>query len=417
MTTQNEVNSQPYDYLIVGAGIIGLATALSLQEKHPVKRIAIVEASQDIAQEQTSHNSGVIHAGVYYKPGSLKAELSKKGNKWTKEFCEKYSLPIEYTGKLIVATNPVESHRLEKLHANSIENSLDVSEVLDSRQLSELEPNIKGVSAFLVKDTAITDFYQVSKKISELFLGNGGEIFFNSRVRTVKENLSKDLVTVEALDKGKEIIFFTSKKVIICSGIQSDRIAKNSGVNTFWSMIPFRGEYYELPEGLSDTVKHLIYPVPDPSLPFLGVHLTKMVGGKLTVGPNAVLGFSRDNYRKWSASGKDLKDMLSTKGFWKIMRTQLKTGLGEQYRSLSKKAYLPQVSKYYSGKVEPKDLMDWPAGIRAQAFIKDTGELIEDFLFHKEGDSILYCVNVPSPAATSAKPIGEHIADLIGEDS
>ena len=394
--------TEQYDYLIIGGGIVGLSTAWQLQQQCPDKRIVLLEKESVFAQHQTGHNSGVIHAGVYYAPGSLKAEFCREGVQKTIQFCQDNDIKYDQCGKLLVATNPLEHERMLALYERCHQNQLDV-ELLDGAQLKEREPNIQGLGAILVKTTGIVDYRQVCNKMAERFREAGGQTLLNTQVTAMEED--NDEIRVQT-NQGT----FHCRYLICCSGLMADRMTRMLGIETDFQIVPFRGEYYRLPEDKNDVVKHLIYPIPDPDLPFLGVHLTRMIDGSVTVGPNAVQGWKREGYGKINISPTDIWDMVRFPGFWRVLKKHLFTGLVETKNSLWKPGYLKLVQKYCpSAKLQ--DLEPYPAGIRAQAVLKD-GTLVHDFLFAESQRSLHVC-NAPSPAATSAIPIGRHIVERV----
>ncbi|MEI5997861.1 L-2-hydroxyglutarate oxidase [Paraburkholderia bengalensis] len=391
-----------YDYCIVGGGIVGLATAMKLLEADPDASLVLLEKEQRLGLHQTGHNSGVIHAGIYYTPGSLKAELCRRGLRETKAFCDEHGIRYENCGKLIVATNKLEMSRLDALAARAGENGIRV-EYLDSEALQEREPNVAGTAALFVKETAIVSYLDVCAAMAKVIVSRGAQVIFGSKVVGIAEK--SDCVTVDTEDAQ-----WHARKLVACAGLQSDRIARLAGLPVEHQIIPFRGEYYRLPERKRDIVKHLIYPVPDPALPFLGVHLTRMIDGSVTVGPNAVLGFSREGYDKFAFNAADVAEFARFPGFWRTMRANLVHGLREASNSIFRKGYLEECRKYCPG-LEEADLMPMEAGIRAQAVAID-GSMIHDFLFI-ETPRMLHVCNAPSPAATSSIPIGEMIAKKV----
>ena len=397
-----------YDYIIIGGGIVGVSTAWQLQQRHPEKQVLLLEKESVYSKHQTGHNSGVIHAGVYYAPGSLKAKFCKAGVKATMEFCDKHNVPYEQCGKLLVATTELEVERMKALFERCKENGLDV-EMLNAEQLKQREPNIVGLGGFFVKDTAIVNYQQVTTKMAEEFVGLGGEALLNHEVVGLRETADK--VTVSAQHYGA-LKTFEGRFLITCSGLMADRTTKMLGIPTDFQIIPFRGEYYKLPEKYNNIVNHLIYPIPDPDLPFLGVHLTRMIDGSVTVGPNAVQGWKREGYGRINISLRDISDMVRFPGFWRVLKNNLKTGIIETKNSLWKPGYLKLVQKYCP-QLEVSDLQPYPAGIRAQAVMSD-GSLVHDFLFAESPRSLHVC-NAPSPAATSAIPIGGYICDKVAE--
>ena len=396
--TENKV----YDFLIVGGGILGMSTAWQLQNKYPDKSVLLLEKEQGPAQHQTGHNSGVIHAGVYYKPGSLKAQFCKEGNVATKAFCREHAINFDECGKLLVATTDIELQRMQALISRCAENGIEI-EVLDQSQLAQREPNIKGLGAIYVPSTGIVSYTEVSAKMAELLNVSGGEVRYQTEV--VKFEEFADRMTVFT-SSGR----FHARYVIACPGLHADRMVSMMGLEADFRIIPFRGEYYRLTPEHNQIVNHLIYPIPDPELPFLGVHLTRMIDGSVTVGPNAVLAFKREGYRKRDFSFKDSWDMLTYSGMINLLIKNFKTSLVELKNSLSKTGYLKLVQKYCPS-LTTDDLQDYPAGIRAQA-VRSNGDLVDDFLFVNTQRALVVC-NAPSPAATSAIPIGQHIIEKL----
>ncbi|ELI5733587.1 L-2-hydroxyglutarate oxidase [Vibrio fluvialis] len=397
-----------FDYVIVGGGIVGVSTAWQLKQQYPDKSILLVEKEAGFSRHQTGHNSGVIHAGVYYAPGSLKADFCKRGVERTLSFCAKHDIPVENCGKLLVATNEVEFERMQALFERCLQNELDV-ELLDAAQLKLAEPNITGLGAIYVKATSIVNYRLVTEKMAEEFKALGGEVCLSTEVVGLKE--TEQEISVQCRYKGSPITFH-SQFLVSCSGLMADRMTKMLGLATDFQIIPYRGEYYRLAPKHNQVVKHLIYPIPNPELPFLGVHLTRMIDGSVTVGPNAVQGFKREGYGRVNISVRDVWEMLSFSGFWKVTAKNLKTGLVEMKNSLWKPGYLQLVRKYCPS-IELADLQPYPAGIRAQAVLSD-GTLVHDFLFAESPRSLHVC-NAPSPAATSAMPIGEYICQKIAD--
>ena len=393
-------NKKIYDFIIVGGGIVGVSTALTLIKQNPSKKILLLEKEKSFAHHQTGHNSGVIHAGVYYEPGSLKAEFCREGLKETIAFCNTHGIPYEQCGKLLVATNDIELQRMDKLFDRCKANNIE-AEILNQEKLHEIEPNVFGIGAILVKSTGIVDYTLITKKMSEQFESLGGEFLLNSKVTNLDENKER----IQVITSNETL---NSKYLICCAGLMADRVAKLLNIKLNFQIIPFRGEYFRLKEKHNSLVKHLIYPIPDPDLPFLGVHLTKMIDGTITVGPNAVLGFKREGYGMFNFSLRDTIQFLSFKGFYKVVKKNLKSGLYEMKNSIFKRGYLKEVQKY-SPQIMLNDLVPYPAGIRAQAVLED-GTLVHDFLFAESERSIHVC-NAPSPAATSAIPIGKYITE------
>lgn len=391
-----------YDYLIIGGGIVGLATAMALLEQRPGASLLIVEKEASLGRHQTGHNSGVIHAGIYYAPGSLKAELCKRGAQATKDFCSEHGIHFQVCGKLLVASNELEMQRMQALYQRSQENGLKV-EQLDAAELNRREPNIAGLGALFVDATGIVDYRQVCQAMAKVIERAGGELRLSTSVRSIKEY-------PEHVEVCSDEHRWQARQLVACAGLQSDRLARLAGVRINHQIIPFRGEYYRLPASKSQIVNHLIYPIPDPQLPFLGVHLTRMIDDSVTVGPNAVLGFAREDYRKFARNWADIGEFARFPGFWKTLWNNLGSGTAEMKNSLFKRGYLQQCRKYCPS-LEVDDLLPYEAGIRAQAVMRD-GSLVHDFLF-AETPRMVHVCNAPSPAATSAIPIGQMIAEKI----
>lgn len=391
-----------HDFCVIGGGIVGLATAMRLLQIDPGASLVLLEKENSLARHQTGHNSGVIHAGIYYQPGSLKARLCKEGARATKDFCTEHGIAFEECGKLLVASTPLEMQRMEALYERSQQNALKV-ERLDGTELQRREPNIVGLGGLFLESTGIVDYRKVCMAMAGVIAKAGGEVLLGKQVRSIVEN--DDRVTVATEDES-----WSARKLVVCGGLQSDRLARLAGLKIEHQIVPFRGEYFRLPEIKNDIVKHLIYPIPDPELPFLGIHLTRMIDGGVTVGPNAVLGFAREDYRKFSTDLRDILEYGRFPGFWKSIAGNLRSGLVEMKNSLCKQGYLKQCQKYCPSLVL-KDLQPCEAGIRAQAVMRD-GTLVHDFLF-VESPRMLHVCNAPSPAATSAIPIGAMIAERL----
>jgi len=391
-----------YDYSLIGGGIVGLATAMALLQQRPGASLLILEKEASLGRHQTGHNSGVIHAGIYYAPGSLKADLCKRGAQATKDFCSEHGIAFDVCGKLLVASNPLEMQRMQALYARSQQNGLKV-EQLDAHELKRREPNIAGLGALFVDATGIVDYKQVCDAMAKVIEQAGGEVRLSTTVRAIRE-LGEH---VEVRDDSQT---WRARQLVACAGLQSDRLARLAGVKIDHQIIPFRGEYYRLPASKNQIVNHLIYPIPDPELPFLGVHLTRMIDGSVTVGPNAVLGLGRENYRKFAVNWRDVAEYARFPGFWKTIWNNLGSGTAEMKNSLFKRGYLEQCRKYCPS-LQVEDLLPYEAGIRAQAVMRD-GTLVHDFLF-AETPRMVHVCNAPSPAATSAIPIGQMIAEKI----
>ncbi len=391
-----------YDYCLVGGGVVGLATALTIARKEPSARILVLEKEDALAAHQTGHNSGVIHAGIYYQPGSFKAELCRAGERMTKQFCDENAIAYRVPGKLVVATDPAELQRLAALETNAAANGIACRR-LDGGALREIEPAVTGLGALLVEQSGIVDYRAVCRAMGDLIRAAGGDIELGVQVERIEER--GDCVRVHAGEKVWE-----SRRAIACAGLQADRLAQRSGAEVDFQIVPFRGEYYALRPELNKLVERMIYPVPDPSMPFLGIHLTPMIDGGLTVGPNAVLGFSREGYAKFSVDLRDIATYARFPGFWKVIAAHFASGLGEMKDSLFKASYLEKCRKYCPS-LQLDDLRPYRAGIRAQAVSRD-GALIHDFKF-LQTKRVLHVCNAPSPAATSALPIGNLIFERL----
>jgi L-2-hydroxyglutarate oxidase len=389
-----------YDFIVIGGGIVGLATAMELLSIRPGAGVLLLEKESAIARHQTGRNSGVIHAGIYYAPGSLKAQLCRRGAAATKEFCDEHGIRYETCGKLLVATNETELQRMADLAERAAQNGIAV-EGLSAGALREREPNMAGKGALFVKSTGIVSYTEVCRAMLGVIERAGGRVQFGRRVTVIREQAGE----VNVIAGGET---YRARQIIACAGLQSDRLARLAGLDITHRIVPFRGEYYRLPAHRNGIVKSLIYPIPDPKLPFLGIHLTRMIDGGITVGPNAVLGLAREGYRKLSLNARDIADFLAFPGFWKVISKHVRSGLAEWRNSLFPYFYLQECRKYCP-ELTGSDLLPEPAGIRAQA-VTSTGELIHDFLF-LQTDRMLHVCNAPSPAATSAIPIAKMIVD------
>ena len=392
-----------HDFVIIGGGIIGMSTAMQLIDLYPDARMVLLEKESGPAHHQTGHNSGGIHAGVYYTPGSLKAKFCLAGNRATKAFCDENGIRYDTCGKMLVATSTLEMERMKALWERTAANGLE-REWLSAAELKEREPNITGMGGIFVPSSGIVSYREVTAAMAKNFQRKGGEIVYNAEVTALKEHASG--VVVHTGD-GRE---FEGSTLITCSGLMADRLVKMIGVEPGFIICPFRGEYFRLAPQHNQIVNHLIYPIPAPAMPFLGVHLTRMIDGSVTVGPNAVLAFKREGYRKRDISFSDMLEMFGSGGIRRVLQNNLRSGLGEMKNSLCKSGYLKLVQKYCPSLTQ-QDLQPYPAGVRAQAVSPD-GKLIDDFLFVTTPRSIHTC-NAPSPAATSALPIGAHIVSKV----
>lgn len=388
-----------YDYCIIGGGIVGIATAWNILQESPSASVMVLEKENSLAFHQTGHNSGVIHAGIYYEPGSLKAKLCRDGAQWTKRYATEKGIAFRECGKMLVATSELELERMQGLVDRAQRNGI-AFEQLTASELAEREPHVRGVGALFLPETGIIDYTQVTNALAADIAEAGAEVFTGCAVEEIVEHA--DLVTVSAGSRT-----WQCRTLIACAGVQADRIAALAGLEVDFQILPFRGEYYRLPAEKSGLVNHLIYPIPDPELPFLGVHISPTIEGSLTVGPNAVLGFARERYATLGFDRRDVAQMLRFPGLMKVAASNLRTGIKEMRNSLWKQGYLQECRKYCPS-LEIGDLQGRHAGIRAQAVMND-GTFVHDFLIRRT-DRMVHVVNAPSPAATSALPIGRMIA-------
>jgi (S)-2-hydroxyglutarate dehydrogenase len=387
-----------YDFIVIGGGIVGLTTGMTLRQSYPKAKLLILEKESQWAFHQTSNNSGVIHSGIYYKPGSFKAKFCREGNSSMTEFCRKHDIDHEICGKVIVATKPQELPLLEDLYQRGLANGLKV-EKISAEEVKEVEPHISCIAGLRVLSTGIVSYRQVCQKLVDMIRDSGGELLLNANVTQIID-----------ISEGKEIITskgtFATRMLINCGGLQSDRLARLGHVDPQVQIIPFRGEYYELKPEKRYLVKTLIYPVPNPNFPFLGVHFTKMIDGTVHAGPNAVLSLKREGYQKTDFDLRDAIEIFSYPGFWKLASKYSKDGIQEIIRSFSKAAFVRSLQQLIP-EVVADDLVPTHSGVRAQA-LKPNGQLVDDFLIIKDQKSIHVC-NAPSPAATSSLEIGKAI--------
>lgn len=394
-----------YNVVVIGGGIVGLASALKIKESNPKLRVAVVEKELELAAHQTGHNSGVIHSGLYYKPGSLKAKNCVDGYNKLLRFCEEEEINYELCGKIVVATNEAQIETLNMLYDRGVQNGLAGMKKLVKEELKEHEPYVNGMQGIFVPQTGIIDYKAVSEKYAEKIQHFNGDIFCDNKVIDIRENKGFiDVVTNRQT--------LTTRLVINCSGLFSDKIARLTKVPVNYRIIPFRGEYYKIKKEKEYLVKNLIYPVPDPNFPFLGVHFTRMIGGGIEAGPNAVLAYKREGYTKSDISVGDLIGTFRWKGFRKVAGKYWKTGMGEFYRSYSKNAFTKALQELLPD-ITKEDLEPGGSGVRAQACDREGG-LIDDFLILST-EKVINVGNAPSPAATSSLAIGEHVAGLAME--
>ena len=396
------MSSKSYDCAIVGGGIVGLATAMILGRRQPGLAILLLEKESDLALHQTGRNSGVIHSGIYYKPGSFKARFAREGSRTMVEFCQEHGIKHDVCGKVIVATEDKELPLLEKLFQRGLENGLNVTK-LSAAQVKEIEPHVSCLAGIKVPSTGIVNYRTVSLKYAELIEGQGGQIRRGVRVNGIQQ--ASGTIVVET-NQGP----FETRFLVNCAGLHSDRVARLAQADPKAKIVPFRGEYYELIPKAHHLVKGLIYPVPNPAFPFLGVHFTRMIDGGVHAGPNAVLAFKREGYHKTEFSLRDFAETMTYSGFWKLARKHAREGWMEIRRSLSKALFVRSLQRLVP-EITSDDLVPSHAGVRAQALLPD-GQLVDDFLII-QGDKSLHVCNAPSPAATASLQIGKAIAEQV----
>ena len=389
-----------YDYTIVGGGIVGLSTAMALGDRWPAAKILVLEKEDAWAKHQTGHNSGVIHSGIYYKPNSFKAKFARAGNRSMQDFCDRHGIAYDMCGKVIVATEPHELPLLENLYQRGLQNELDVSKI-GSAELKTIEPHVRGLAAIRVPSAGIVDYTQVCETYARVVGERGGELRLNTKVQRLREKT--DYIEIET-----SVGAFASRFLVNCAGLHSDRVARLDGVAADLKIVPFRGEYYELKPEKRGLVKHLIYPVPDPAFPFLGVHYTRMIDGRVEAGPNAVLAFKREGYRKTDFNLVDFAETLAYQGFRKLAAKHWHQGWEEMKRSFSKAAFVRNLQRLIP-EIQSDDLTVAPAGVRAQALRPDGG-LVDDFHIIENKRCVHVC-NAPSPAATASLEIGCYVAE------
>ena len=399
------MDSEAYDVAVIGGGIIGLSTAMHLGRRYPHWRVVVVEKEEELAEHQTGHNSGVIHSGIYYRPGSHKARFCVDGVRSLLRFCDENEIEYQRCGKVIVATSQSELGRLQDLYQRGMANGVEGLEMMDGVRLKEIEPHTVGTQALWVPSTGIIDYRKVASAYAMRFQEKGGEIFTGARVRRIAR--SHGSLVLETTRGNVQ-----ARHLINCAGLYADRVAEMLGENTGVRIIPFRGEYYTLRPDSHHLVKGLIYPVPDPRFPFLGVHYTRNIHGEVEAGPNAVLALKREGYRKSDMDLAESWGTLSFPGFWKMSMRHWRTGIGEMYRSYNKKVFVRDLQRLVP-EIREQDLVPGGSGVRAQA-VSRSGVILDDFSIIR-GREAVHVLNAPSPGATSSLAIGEHIVDLAAE--
>ena len=391
------------DVAVVGGGIVGLATAYQLTRSRPGTRVVVLEKEPEVGRHQTGHNSGVLHSGIYYKPGSLKATNCRQGKKLMEDFCASEDIPFEICGKVIVAIDDKDLPALERIYERGQANGVSC-EVIGKERLAELEPHAAGVKAIHVPEAGIVDYKEVCRRLAQRIREAGGQVLTDARVAKIERSKDKAILTTA---KGEQV---ETQQIVNCAGLQCDRVTAMGGVKPDAQIVPFRGEYFELKPEAEHLCKNLIYPVPDPAFPFLGVHFTRMIEGGVECGPNAVLAFGREAYRKTDFNAKDFFETLRYSGFRKLARKYWRTGLGEMWRSASKAAFVKALSRLVP-EIKAEHLVPAPAGIRAQA-VQPDGGMVDDFLI-QEADHVVNVNNAPSPAATASLNIGKTIVERL----
>lgn len=393
-----------YDVVIAGAGIVGLATALQLQRRRPDWKIAVLDKEHAVAMHQSSRNSGVIHSGIYYRPGSLRATNCRRGYQLLLAFCQEHGIPHDICGKVIVAVNQDERSALEQIYQRGIQNGLKGLRKIGAEETREIEPYVQAVEAVWVPQAGIIDYGLLTRKYAQIFEQNGGTLHFGQEVRDIKEQNDGIVVIAESI--------FNTRILVNCTGLYSDKIARLSGMEPNVQILPFRGEFYDLKPEAQHLVRNLIYPVPNPNFPFLGVHFTRMIQGGIEAGPNAVLAFQREGYSRWNVHLKELAETLSYPGFRKIALKYWRDGWAEMQRSYSKNHFVKALKRLIP-EISPDDLVPGRSGVRAMACDND-GNLLDDFLVISRPGIVNVC-NAPSPAATASLAVGETIAATVLE--
>jgi (S)-2-hydroxyglutarate dehydrogenase len=393
------------DIAVIGGGIVGLATAYQLTSRHPRRSVVVLEKEPAVALHQTGHNSGVLHTGVYYRPGSLKAKNCRDGKRAMEDFCRAEGLPFEICGKLIVAVGEDELARLDAIRERGEKNGVK-SELIGVDRLREIEPHSAGIRALHVPEAGIVDFRAVAERLAERVREAGGQVRCNARVFALSRRSGGVVLETDAGE-------IQARWVVNAAGLHCDRIARLGGAQPAVKIVPFRGEYYRLAHGAERLCRNLIYPVPDPSFPFLGVHFTRMIGGGVECGPNAVLAFAREGYSLGRVNARDLVESLTYRGSLRLMARHFRVGAGEMWRSLSKRAFVASLQRLVP-EIRARDLERAPAGVRAQAVSPD-GSLLDDFLIQRDGP-LVHVLNAPSPAATAALNVGRLIVEHLAAD-
>jgi len=399
------MSENSFDFIVIGGGIVGLATAMAITQRLPKHRLLVLEKEAEVGSHQTGHNSGVIHSGLYYKPGSMKAKTCVEGAAAMVEFCQANDIPYLRCGKVVVATSEAELPQLEMIYQRGVANGVPGIAMIGPERMKELEPHSSGIKAIHVPGAAITDYAAVARKYAEIVTQQGGAVRTSARVNGIKAGQNE---TVVCSTQGE----FVAKYVVNCTGLHSDRLSKMAGAGNGLMIAPFRGEYYDLVPERQDLVKGLIYPVPDPNFPFLGVHFTRMVRGGVEAGPNAVLALKREGYRKSDFSLRDTLATLAFPGFWRMAGKYWRQGMAEYHRSLSKTAFLHSLQRLVP-ELRAEDIHPGGSGVRAQALDRQ-GKLLDDFQIVRTGNVINVC-NVPSPAATASIVVGRQIRDMAME--
>ncbi len=392
-----------FDFAVVGGGIVGLATAWQLLRRHPEARLIVLEKEAHVAAHQSSRNSGVIHSGIYYRPGSLRAQNCRRGYAMLLDFCQQYGLLYEVCGKIIVATTPEERPSLDSLLQRGLANGLTGLRLLSPEEAREIEPHVRAVAALWVPQAGITDYATVARKLAELVCAAGGQILMGARVQQLQVRADGVLIRAEQWEG-------IAQRVVTCAGLYADRIARRSGMRPEVQILPFRGEYYELLPERTHLVRNLIYPVPNPNFPFLGVHFTRTLSGAIEAGPNAVLAFRREGYNRWDVHLGELAEILAFDGFRRLARRYWRDGWAEILRSFSKRHFVRALQRLVP-EVQPDDVIPTRSGVRAMACTPQ-GQLHDDFLF-VQTPRILHVCNAPSPAATASLAIGETVAQAL----